>query len=162
MQIEKDNDKNNDISSAKYSSWQEVRAVIFRKACSNFVNWLWLWGNVWGKHSVIHRLTPQKGIHSFRYFLPECVHLNPIVSSSCVYAFQLFSGISGHSQFLILHQHFLVYAFRSDKSENNGNAYMHEEATIGLWCMHSGRKYMYLNGCTPFGGVSPWIVSTLF
>ena len=26
-----------DISSAKYSSCQEVRAVVFRKACSNFV-----------------------------------------------------------------------------------------------------------------------------
>ncbi len=30
-----------DISSAKYSSLQEVHAVEFCKACSNFVNWLW-------------------------------------------------------------------------------------------------------------------------
>ncbi len=28
---------NIDISSAKYSSWQEMRAVVFRKACSNYV-----------------------------------------------------------------------------------------------------------------------------
>ena len=26
-----------DISSAKYSSWQEMRAVVFRKACSNSI-----------------------------------------------------------------------------------------------------------------------------
>ena len=30
-------DKNIDISSAKYNSWQEMRAVVFRKACSNSV-----------------------------------------------------------------------------------------------------------------------------
>ena len=29
-----------DISSAKYSSWQEMRAVLFRKACSNSLYWL--------------------------------------------------------------------------------------------------------------------------
>ncbi len=28
------------ISPAKYSSWQEMRAVLFRKACSNSVYWL--------------------------------------------------------------------------------------------------------------------------
>ncbi len=28
-----------DISPAKYSSWQEMRAVLFRKACSNSVYW---------------------------------------------------------------------------------------------------------------------------
>ncbi len=30
-----------DISPVKYSSWQEMRAVLFRKACSNSVYWLW-------------------------------------------------------------------------------------------------------------------------
>ena len=30
-----------DISSAKYSSWQEMHAGLFRKACSNSVYWLW-------------------------------------------------------------------------------------------------------------------------
>ena len=27
------------------------------------------------------------------YFLPECLNCNPIVASSCVYAFQLFSCV---------------------------------------------------------------------
>ncbi len=43
--------------------------------------------------SVSQAYTTQKFVHSFRYFLPECVHHNPIVASSCIYAFQLFSGV---------------------------------------------------------------------
>ncbi len=31
----------------------------------------------------------------------------------------------------------------------NGNAYMHEHATIEIWCTHCGRKD--LNWCMPFG-----------
>ena len=42
---------------------------------------------------VLHRLTPQNGVHSFRYFLPEYIHHNPIVAFSCIYAFHLFSGV---------------------------------------------------------------------
>ncbi len=36
--LKKYSDENIDISSAKYSSLQEVRAVEFRKVCSNFIN----------------------------------------------------------------------------------------------------------------------------
>ncbi len=34
----------------------------------------------------------------------------------------------------------------------NGNAYVHEQTTIGIWCTHCGRKY--LNWCMPFGPCS--------
>ena len=39
------------------------------------------------QHSTTHSLTPQRYVHSFRNFLPDCVHHNPIVASSCIYAF---------------------------------------------------------------------------
>ncbi len=40
------------------------------------------------KDALVHcngyRLTYTKDVHSFRYFLPECVHQNPVVVPSCI------------------------------------------------------------------------------
>ncbi len=80
-----------------------------------------------------HCLTPEKGVHSFRYFQLQMLTPKPIVDCSCTYAFCIKMRLS-----LISIQ----------------NAYMHEETTIGFGVRIWGRKY--LNECTPFSGVRQW------
>ncbi len=47
-----------------------------------------------------------------------------------------------------------VYTGVCIQANYNGNAYMHEQATIGIWCTNCGRKH--LNWCTTFGSYSQW------
>ena len=59
----------------------------------------------------IHRLTPKKGVHQFRFFLPTMRTPNSIVVCSCMYAF----------------------SFKWDPMRTpRCDAYMHEQTTIGI------------------------------
>ena len=90
---------------------------------------------------VYHWLTCSKGIHQFRYFLPQCVHQILLLAAHAYMHFDCNQPLMRTPDVRI---ECLIAILRQ-------NAYMHEQTTIGF----AQRKY--LNQCTPFGHVSQWL-----
>ena len=87
-----------------------------------------------------HWLTCPKGVHQFRYFLPQCVHQILLLAAHAYMHFDCNQPLMRTPDVRI---ECLIAILRQ-------NAYMHEQTTIGF----AQRKY--LNQCTPFGHVSQW------
>ena len=77
------------------------------------------------------------------------------LGSSCHNAYTRFQQLLAHTFSLQLATMCtLVYPQNPIAIKVNTHVCMHEQATIGIWCKHCGRKY--LNWCMPFGPYSQW------